>query len=384
MKKLLFFVMLLSLGVSLVTAQLAPGKKEIVIANVRWDMGDVAFNGDQYGTELEINDFEAKTGIKVTMLTSGSDDPQQQINYANTYFARGIDGMLLSSINPPALTVVVKEANKRNIPVVTHDSCIPGGKQISVFPMAVGAGELVGKALLDNIVAIRGDNYLKNVGGQIVELRGMVTLGVDIQRYQGWKNVFEPFLKKYPKVTFTTHVAGFNATKARQAVDAEIAKYGKKIIGIFSIDGTMGVGGAIPALKSAGLFFPKNSPNHIPVSTIDGTTEEFTAGRKGDLDFEIDNGKLTQGRLAVRALLQWIMEGWDKMPKPGQVLYADDNTSLSRMPYEIIDGMKQDPPFEGYVYSFKNLLVPRDIPFDSKEGWGNAYSYSLNKKWPWE
>ncbi len=383
-KRIFVIGVLLVLGVSLVSAQMPANKKEIVIANVRWDVGDIAFNGDQYGSELEIKDFQERTGIKVTMVTSGSNDPQQQINYANTYFSRGIDGMLLSSINPPAVSVIVRECNKRNIPVVTHDSCVPGGKQISVFPLAVGAGELVGQALLDNIVAIRGESYLRTKGGHIVELRGMVTLGVDIQRYQGWKNALGPFLKKYPKVTVTTHVCGFDATKARQAVDAEIAKYGKTIIGVFSIDGTMGVGGAIPALKSAGMFVPKTSANHVPVSTIDGTEEEFTAGRKGDLDFCIDNGKLTQGRLAMRALLQWITEGWDKMPKPGDELYTDDQTSLSRMPYQIIDGMKQDPKFPGYVYSFKNVLVPRDIPYDSEDGWGNAYAHALRGKWPWE
>jgi hypothetical protein len=85
-----------------------------------------------------------------------------------------------------------------------------------VFPLAVSAGEEVGKAILDKIVALKGDAYLKEKGGHIVELRGMVTLGVDIQRYQGWRNVLKPFLAKYPKVTVATHVAGFNAAKARK------------------------------------------------------------------------------------------------------------------------------------------------------------------------
>jgi len=53
-------------------ASSAESKKEITIANVRWAMGDIAFNGDQYGTEQEIKDFEARTGIKVNLLTFGS------------------------------------------------------------------------------------------------------------------------------------------------------------------------------------------------------------------------------------------------------------------------------------------------------------------------
>lgn len=357
-------------------------KKELIIANVRWDMGDIAFNGDQYGTEQEIKDFENRTGIKVTMLTFGSNDPAKQRTAAETYFSRGIDGMLLSSINPNAVIPIVEEANRRNIPIVTHDSMVPGGKQISVFPLAVSAGEIVGKALLDKIERLKGEDYLKEKGGHIVELRGMVTLGVDIQRYTGWKNVLNPFLEKYPKVTISTHVCGFNADKARQAADAVISKYGKEILGFFSIDGTMGVGGVIPALKSAGLFYPIDDPNRIPVVTIDGTEEEFEACRRGDLDYFIDNGKLDQGRMAVRALLQWILEGWDAMPKPGETLWPEEKSS--RQPYFIVDGMEQEPPFEGYVYSFQNLLVPVDIPADSKEGWGNAYSYALKGVWPWE
>jgi len=381
MKKFLLILAVVLIATTSVFAQNA-AKKEIVIANIRWDMGDVAFNGDQYGSELEMKDFEARTGIKVTMLSSGSNDPEQQRKFAESYFARGIDGMLLSSINPNAVTPIVLEANKRNIPVVTHDSMVPGGKQISVFPMAVGAGELVGQAFLDKIVALKGDNYLKEKGGHIVELRGMVTLGVDIQRYQGWKNVLEPFLKKYPKITVSTHVAGFEASRARQAVDANIARYGNTILGVFSIDGTMGVGGAIPALKSAGMFYPQNDSRHIPVVTIDGTAEEFEACRRGDLDFFIDNGKLTQGRLAMRALLDWILNGWDSMPKPGNTLYPQDKEV--RQPYFIVDGMKQEPQFEGYVYSFRNLLVPVDIPANSKDGWGNAYTFATTGRWPWE
>ena len=381
MKRMNVLGVFLLVGASLVFAQ-GTAKKEIVIANIRWDMGDIAFNGDQYGTEQEIKDFEAKTGIKVTMLTSGSNDPAEQRKAAESYFARGIDGMLLSSFNPNAVLPIVQEANKRNIPVVTHDSMVPGGRQIAIFPMAVGAGEIVGKAMLDKIVALKGEQYLKEKGGHIVELRGVITMGVDIQRYQGWRNMLEPFLKKYPKVTVSTHVAGFNAGKARQIADAAISRYGDTLLGFFSIDGTMGVGGAIPALKSAGLFYPQKDSRHIPVVTIDGTAEEFEACRRGDLDFFIDNGKLTQGRIAVRTLLKWILEGWDAMPKPGQALFLEDKSV--RQPYEVIDGKLQQPPFDGYVYSFKNLLVPVDIPADSKEGWGNAYQYALNGKWPWE
>jgi ribose transport system substrate-binding protein len=379
MKKAIVGIMMLLIVVSFAVAQ---ERKEITIANIRWDMGDIAFNGDQYGTETYLKEFEQKTGIKVKMLTFGSNDPIEQRKAAEAYFSRGIDGMLLSAINPPAVVPIVQEANRRNIPVVTHDSMGPGGKQISVFPLAVSAGEEVGKAILDKIVALKGDAYLKEKGGHIVELRGMVTLGVDIQRYQGWRNVLKPFLAKYPKVTVATHVAGFNAAKAREIVDASISRYGNTILGVFSIDGTMGVGGAIPALKSAGLFFPKDDPRRIPVGTIDGTAEEFEAVRRGDLDFMIDNGKLTQGSLAAQALLKWILEGWEAMPKPGQPLFPE--VKSSRQPFTVIDGQLQDPPFEGYVYSFENLLVPVEIPANSEEGWGNAYTYALTGKWPWK
>jgi len=312
----------------------------------------------------------------------GPNDPSEQKKAADGYFVRGIDGLLLSCFEPSAAVPIVQEANRRNIPLVTHDSMVPGGAQISVFPLAISAGEIVGKALLDELIELKGDQYLRETGGHIVELRGMVTLGVDIQRYQGWKNVLEPFLKKYPKITVSTHIAGFNAVEARKIADANISRYGSNLLAFFSIDGTMGVGGAIPALKNAGMFYPKDDTRRIPVTTIDGTAEEFEASRRGDLDFFIDNGKLTQGRMAIRALLQWIMEGWDAMPKPGQPLWPEDESS--RQPFEVIDGMSQNPPFEGYVYSFRNLCVPIDIDANSEEGWGNAYYHATNGKWPWE
>ena len=377
----------LVLAVALVGASLAEGafaaeKKEFTIANIRWDMGDIAFNGDQHGTELEIADIEKRDGVKINMLTFGSNDPQEQRKAAEAYFARGVDGILLSAFQPSAVIPIVREANRRGIPIVTHDSAVPGQRQITVYPLAVSAGEIVGKALLDNVEAIRGEEYLKNEGGHIVELRGIVTMGVDIQRYTGWRNSLEKFMAKYPKVTVSTHVAEFNANKARQAADANVSRYGDKILCFFSIDGTMGVAGAIPALKSAGLFKPKDDPKHIPVGTIDGTEEEFEAARRGDLDFFIDNGKITQGRLTMRTLYEWMTLGWDKMAKPGDELWPNDDDI--REPYEVVDGQTQEPAFDGYIYSFRNLCYPLDMDGQSKDGWGNAYYHAINGKWPWE
>jgi hypothetical protein len=70
------------------------------------------------------------------------------------------------------------------------------------------------------------------------------------------------------------------------------------------------------------------------------------------------------------------------MPKPGEPLFPE--VVSCRQPFTVIDGQLQDPPFEGYVYSFENLLIPVEEPADSKEGWGNAYFKALNGKWPWE
>ncbi|MCC8180499.1 MAG: sugar ABC transporter substrate-binding protein [Planctomycetes bacterium] len=377
----------LALAVSLcacamVQSALAGEKKEFTIANLRWDMGDIAFNGDQHGTEMEIADIEKRDGVKINMLTYGSNDPQEIRKAAEAYFARGVDGILLSAFQPSAVIPVVREANRRGIPIVTHDSAVPGQKQITVYPLAVSAGEIVGEALLKNVEEIRGEEYLKNEGGHIVELRGIVTMGVDIQRYTGWRNSLEKFLAKYPKVTVSTHVAEFSANKARQAADANVARYGDKILCFFSIDGTMGVAGAIPALKSAGLFKPKNDPKHIPVATIDGTEEEFEAARRGDLDFFIDNGKITQGRLAMRTLYDWMTQGFDAMPGPGGELWPLDDDI--REPYVIVDGQTQEPKFDGYIYSFRNLCYPLDMDGYFKEGWGNQYYHAINGKWPWE
>ncbi|MCC8166227.1 MAG: sugar ABC transporter substrate-binding protein [Planctomycetes bacterium] len=370
------------LGATFAASAFAGEKKEFTIANIRWDMGDIAFNGDQHGTELEIKDIEARDGVKINMLTFGSNDPQEQRKAAEAYFARGVDGILLSAFQPSAVIPIVREANRRGIPIVTHDSAVPGQKQITVYPLAVSAGEILGNAMLKNVEEIRGEEYLKNEGGHIVELRGIVTMGVDIQRYTGWRNALEPFLAKYPKVTVSTHVAEFNANKARQAADANLSRYGDKVLCFFSIDGTMGVAGAIPALKSAGLFKPRTDPKHIPVGTIDGTEEEFEAARRGDLNFFIDNGKITQGRLAMRTLYEWMTLGFDALAKPGDELWPKDEDI--REPYEVVDGKTQEPEFEGYIYSFRNLCYPLDMDGKSKDGWGNAYYHAINGKWPWE
>lgn len=354
----------------------------ITVGNVRWDMGDIAFNGDQYGSELEIKDFTARTGIKVKMLTFGSNNPMEQIKAAETFMGRGIDGMLLSSIQSPAVTPIIEQCNKRDIPVVTHDSQVPGGKQVCVVPDAVEAGAIVGQAMLDLLVKQRGEAFLKNTGGHIIEIRCILTLGVDIARYTGWRSVFEPFLAKYPKVTWSVHVAECNATKARKVADAAIARYRDNLLGFWCLEGTTAVGGVVPALKEAGRFYPKSDSRHVVITTIDGTEEEAAAHRAGDLDFTIDNGKLTQGRLAMRTLLKWIMEGWDSLPGPGESLYPEDRSI--RQPFKVFDGRDVDPAFDGHLYSFRNLLMPVDEDGFGKNIWGNEYFYLTKGYWPWE
>jgi ABC-type sugar transport system substrate-binding protein len=388
-KRILSVAVLLVLTVSLVfaagmgeTAQKDYKKDGIVVANVRWDMGDIAFNGDQFGSEQEMKAFTERTGIEVKMLTFGSNDPTEQIKAAETFMGRGIDGMLLSSFQSMAVRPIIEECNRRDIPVVTHDSQVPGGKQVCIVPDAVEAGAIVGQALLDELVKIRGEEFLKNQGGHIIEIRCIVTLGVDIARYTGWRSVVEPFLEKYPKVTTSVHVAECNATKARRVADAAIARYGDNLLAFWCLEGTTAVGGVVPALKEAGRFFPKDDSRHIVVTTIDGTEEEAAAHRHGDLDFTIDNGKLTQGRMAMRALLQWITEGWDSLPGPGEPLWPEEKSV--RQPYQVFDGATKDPAFEGHLYSFRNLLIPTDADGYSEDVWGNAYYHAVNGKWPWE
>ncbi|MFN8561154.1 MAG: hypothetical protein U0703_05910 [Anaerolineae bacterium] len=110
---------------------------------------------------------------------------------------------------------------------------------------------------------LRGRDW-PSKGGVIIGLRCIITASFDIGRHTGYHEVLDPIVEANPGLTIETREAGCDGAAARRAVDDLITRYGpENVVAVASIDGTMGIGGAIPAFEAQGMLFPSNDPVFI-------------------------------------------------------------------------------------------------------------------------
>ena len=221
--------------------------KEYNIALVRWDAGDIFFNGVQYGEEQQIKAIEEANGVKINYKVVAANDAAQQLDGIRALMAQGIDGVSLVPWKGEALTSVLKELEGQNIPVVVHNLTVPESPFPFVAFANADAGRLAGEAIVAGLEESRGADWGKD-GGVILLLRGDVTFSFDQERNEGYRSVFDKVTAQFPNVEIVERAGlGYQGEPARKAVEDAITRYGvDKILAVASVDGTMAVGGGCP------------------------------------------------------------------------------------------------------------------------------------------
>lgn len=348
--------------------------KDYAVAVIRWEPNDIYFNGVALGQQQEAKRIETANGDKITFNVFGANDAGAQLNALQAQFDRGIDGVLLTSWRGEAMRNIVTQLGDAGIPVVTTNAWVPGVKQTFVAFDNEAAGRLGGEALVKRLDELRGEGWRQD-GGVFIELRCIITASFDIARHTGYRSVLDAVAADNPNVRIVEQEAGCDGGKARKVVDDIISREGAdKILGIASIDGTMGIGGAVPAFKAQDLLFPLDDPKHIPVATIDGTVPEFQSMSRGEIDHISVQPATGEGIVSMR-LLHALMSG---QPLPGEadVLLPDENpiwAPVKVMTPEDIDG----PWYQTQAYS-----VPGNANYDDPRNWANEMSMQQNGKLP--
>ncbi|MBX6324142.1 MAG: substrate-binding domain-containing protein [Rhodospirillaceae bacterium] len=334
------------------------------VAVIRWDPDDIYFNGVQLGQELERQRIEKADGVKIEFTVFGANDVTQQRNALDAQLARGVDGVLLVPWRGEAMVKLVDELHEKGLPVVTSNALVPKARQVFVAFDNEAAGRRGGQAIIDWLDKHRGTDW-RNKDGVIIELRCIITASFDIGRHTGYHAVFDPLVKEHPNLKIETREAGCDGSKARKAVDDLIARYGKeRILAVASIDGTMGVGGAIPAFSAQGMLKKSDDPQHIPVATVDGTKPELEAVQRGDLTHISVQPATGEGIVSMRLLYQMMKSGKliEKPTGPGTM---EMDAEELWTPVEIIPSTQ----FEGPWYKTQTYSIPEDVAADDPRNW---------------
>ena len=343
------------------------GAKTYTVAQIRWEAGDIFFNGVSTGEDQAIKDIESADGVKINLKTVAANDAGEQLNGLQQLITSGIDGVSLVPWRGESMVSVLKQLDSQGIPVVVHNLIVPGQKQPFVAFDNVKAGELAGKAMLAAIEKARGADWASQ-GGTIVILRGDITASFDKDRFAGYMSQIQPVLDANPKVKLAERAGlGYQGEPARGAVADALTSAGKdKVLGIGSVDGTMAVGGAIPALKTGGAVVGNDKPNAVAVTSIDCSQAELDSIAAGELTHCSEQPALAEGILVMNMLYDMMKNG-TTTPSDG----VENIDGWDGKPWMPIEKTTRDD-IAGTWYKTQAFPVPGPLPLDSAEHWAVA------------
>lgn len=342
-------------------------KREYNIALIRWEAGDIFFNGVQYGEEQAIKDIEAANGVKINFKVVAANDAAKQLDGLNALIAQGIDGVSLVPWKGEAMSNVLDELASKNIPVVVHNLTVPNSPFPFVAFANTDAGRLAGESILNGLEASRGADWGKD-GGVILLLRGDITFSFDKERNDGYREAFKDAIAKFPNVQIVERAGlGYQGEPARKAVEDAITRYGiDKILAVASVDGTMAVGGAVPAIKTAGGNLAPGSENRIMVTSIDCSKPELQSIAANELGHCSEQPAIAEGILVENLLYNMMSNGTIK-PSEG----AEKIAGWDGKPWAPVQILTRDD-IKGPWYKTQAFSVPESVPVDSEYHWANA------------
>lgn len=367
----------LTLAVALAaTSAGAQDKSSYEVAVIRWDPADIYFNGVQLGQEQERQRIEKEDGVTIEFRVFGANDVSAQRNALDAQLARGVDGVLLVPWRGEAMRGALSQMKQDGVPYVTSNAWVPDAEQVFVAFDNQEAGRLAGEALVQRLNELKGEDWAEQ-GGVIIELRCIITASFDIGRHTGYHSVFDPIVADHPDVKIETREAGCDGGKARQAVDDIMSRYGSEnILAIASIDGTMGVGGAVPALQAQDLLVPRDDPKHVPIATVDGTLPELEAIGRGDIDHISVQPATGEGIVTMRLLYDMMKQGTTEIDadQAKEVLSGDQLWQ----PVTVVE----TDAIEGPWFKTKTYGVPGDVAYDDPKNWAIQMYQAENGKLP--
>ena len=227
--------------------------------------------------------------------TSANGDANAQTNQVTDLINQHVAALILNPINANSIVPVVKEANRKGIPVFTLDrGAACGSCQVNFLETD---NEALGKEGADFIAAQLKQRY-GQVKGNVVDLEGLLGTTAGDEREKGFATEFEALQKDNPGLKLVARqAADFDADKGFNITTQLLAAH-NDIDAIFNGNDDNAVG-AIRAIRQANRFVPIGDPKHIVIISIDGTEQALSAIRKGQMDGTLSQNPLTMAKQSV-------------------------------------------------------------------------------------
>jgi len=264
------------------------------------------FQGMSKGVEAGIKAHPDLTLIN----TSANGDANTQATQVLDLINQHVAALILNPINADAIVPVVKQANKRGIPVFTLDrGAACGSCQVNFLETDNVA---LGKEGADFIADRLKERY-GSIKGKVIDLEGLLGTTAGDDRERGFAQEFAKLSQANPGLTLAARqAADFDADKGFNITTQLLAAH-DDIDAIFNGNDDNAVG-AMRAIKQANRFAPIGSPKHIVIVGIDGTEQGLSAIRKGQMDATLSQNPLTMAAQSVSYIEQYLHGDKSKIP----------------------------------------------------------------------
>lgn len=223
------------------------------------------------------------TKIVIDYQAPAQADLQEQNKLLERAIATKPDGIAIDCNDVNASLPILKEAQKRGIPVVLFVSTSPEGSQIPY----------ISNNFYDQGI-IEGKELLKRIGnkGKVAIIHGVPTNSAHADRFQALNDLF----KKYPDVKIVATGFDYDDVEKAQTEAARILSANPDLDGFAVVDaaGPVGVGLAIKEAKKVGK---------VKYVGIDDVPQLQELMRQGVLDLSIATRPNTIGRLVTVSLM---------------------------------------------------------------------------------
>jgi ABC-type sugar transport system substrate-binding protein len=243
--------------------------------------------------------------------TSANGDANQQANQTLDLINQHVAALILNPISADAIVPVVKQANKRGIPVFTLDrGAACGTCQVNFLETDNLA---LGKEGADYIASQLKARY-GSIKGNVVDLEGLLGTTAGDEREKGFSDEFGALAKSNPDLKLVARqAADFDADKGFNIMTQLLAAH-SDIDAVFNGNDDNAVG-AMRAIKQANRFVPIGQPKHIIIVGIDGTEQGLTAIRNGQMDATLSQNPLTMAAQSVAYVDQYLHGDKSKIPQ---------------------------------------------------------------------
>ncbi len=256
------------------------------------------FQGMTKGVQMGIAKYPDLTLIN----TSANGDANQQATQVLDLINQNVSALILNPINAQAIVPVVKQANKKRIPVFTLDRGAACGEcQVNFLETNNVA---LGKEGIDFIAQKLKQRY-GSIRGNVVDLEGLRGTTAGDEREKGFSDEFDKLAKANPGLKLIARqAADFDADKGINIMTQLLAAH-NQIDAVFNGNDDNAVG-AMRAIKQANRFQPIGDKGHIIIVGIDGTEQGLTAIRNGQMDATLSQNPVSMAAQSVAYVEQYL------------------------------------------------------------------------------